>query len=43
MRFRVCSPFSSDGNGWLFNQRLSRAFRWKVEDHQLARSGSVTW
>jgi hypothetical protein len=31
MRFSVCSPFISFGNGRLINLRPSGALRWKVE------------
>jgi hypothetical protein len=34
-------PFGLVGNVGLLNLRLGRAFRWKVEDHRLGRSGSV--
>jgi hypothetical protein len=41
MRCRVCSLFTSIGNCWMDNLRPGGALRWKVEDHQLGRSGRV--
>jgi hypothetical protein len=43
MRFRVCSLSRSIGNYWMDNLRSGGALRWKVEDPQLGRSGSVMW
>jgi hypothetical protein len=43
MRYRVCFLFRSIGNCGMDNLRPGGALRWKVEDHQLGRSGSVMW
>jgi hypothetical protein len=43
MRFRICSISSSIGNYWMDNLRPGGTLRWKVEGHQLGRSGSVMW
>jgi hypothetical protein len=42
-RCRVCSLFSSIGICWMANLRPSGALRWKAEDRQLERVGSVIW
>jgi hypothetical protein len=39
----VCSLSRSFGNDWMDNLRPGGALRWKVEDRQLGRSGSVLW
>jgi hypothetical protein len=43
VRFRICFLFRSIGNCGMDNLRPGGALRWKVEDYQLGRSGSVMW
>jgi hypothetical protein len=43
VRFRVCSSLVQFVIVVKVNLRPGRAFRWKVEDRRLGRSGSVMW
>jgi hypothetical protein len=43
VRFRLCPPYSSIGNEWMDNLRPGGVLKWKVEDCQLERLGSLIW
>jgi hypothetical protein len=43
VRFRVCSLSRPASDSLMFNLGPGGVLRWKVEDHQLRRSGNNMW